>query len=108
MIDSRYFFNDIADKFKFGKHRDMTLCQVIADDSGYLYWCLENIPAFGLTEKVLQQIKELFPALIISNSFAPHIAIPFDTNLDYSQYHEYTTYELPDQPNVSNPFNITI
>lgn len=108
MIDSRYFFNDIADKFKFGKHKYMTLCQVISDDSTYFYWCLENIPSFCITEKVLQQIKDLFPALIIANSFASHIAISVDTNPDYSQYHEYAKYDLPDQPNVSNPFNITL
>lgn len=72
MRSENCYFYDLSDKFKFGKHRGQSLCDVIADDPTYINWCVDTIPDFVFNEALIQQIKELFPQFIISEHFTTY------------------------------------
>ncbi len=72
MRSENCYFYDLSDKFKFGKHRGQSLCDVIADDPTYIHWCVDTIPDFVFNEALIQQIKELFPQFIISEHFTTY------------------------------------
>jgi len=66
----RYYFEDIGSEFQFGKYTGLPLCYVIAEDSSYLYWCVNNIHDFAISPVALKQIRELFPMFIITLNFS--------------------------------------
>ena len=68
-----HYFDDIADKFLFGKHKGDSLWSVISNDESYIYWCINNIPDFAISIETLRQIRELFPMFIVTSEFSSHI-----------------------------------
>lgn len=66
-------FDSLDNVFMFGKHRGQLLCDVVADDPTYLYWCANTIPEFSLDPKVINEIRVLFPNFIISEILGNHI-----------------------------------
>ena len=67
-----YCFEDITDSFGFVKYKGLALCDVLMEDPSYIYWCVNTIPFFTLSEEVLQQIRDLFPKFIITEEFVNH------------------------------------
>lgn len=105
MSDNTYYFEDISSVFRFGrKYKGLPLSAVIAMDPSYLYWCINTISYFCISNTALKQIRELFPTFIVTESFYNHIDIYdgdyyVDEEDDYyedNKWHNYedeTTYE---------------
>lgn len=72
-MNSSCYFSDIGDVFHFGRHRNQLLCDVLADDPTYLTWCVNTINSFGMSEQTLEQIKMLFPAFPVTETFVAHV-----------------------------------
>ena len=47
----------LYDALNFGKHKDESITNIIADDPQYLKWCLENISDFRLDEIAIQELE---------------------------------------------------
>ena len=77
MPNSNYYFKDIFSCFKFGKYEGITLFEVIVQNESYIYWCINHIPDFIISEEGIQQIRNLFPNFIVSVKFENHIGNPF-------------------------------
>lgn len=88
-MKNKYYFEDIADAFCFGVHENDLLCDVIKEDPKYIYWCVNNIEDFFISEMCLQQIREIFPNFIIPQNFEAHIC----KKEDFYNYEE--EYEAP-------------
>lgn len=57
---------NLSDKLGFGKYRNQTLLSVLQRDVKYVYWCLNNVQEFELSNEALifaQSISELFVAI---------------------------------------------
>lgn len=111
MKKANYYFESIGDSFEFGKHQGELLCDVIAEDPSYIYFCINNIPNFRITESVLHDIKKLFPSFIITVAFKSHIGdIDFDysneewdnENYDYASYGRYAGSYAQDEMGYSD------
>lgn len=103
-MNDKYFFEDISSVFQFGRYQGIPLSVVIAMYPSYLCWCINKIPYFCISYTVIKQIRELFPAFIITESFYNHIDIYIDDyyvndDEDYYEgnnrriYEEESTYE---------------
>lgn len=77
MSNSLYYFKDIFSCFKFGRYEGITLFEVIAKNESYLYWCVNHIPDFTISEEGIRQIRDLFPDFIVPIKFENHIGNPF-------------------------------
>lgn len=73
MIRTNYYFEDLGDSFEFGKYKGELLCDIIASAPSYIYYCINNIPDFTISVKVLDEIQQLFPEFIITEQFGKHI-----------------------------------
>ena len=62
-------FDNLDNVFLFGKHQGQLLCDVIADDPTYLYWCVNTISEFSISPEAISEIRNLFPNFIIPESF---------------------------------------
>ena len=102
MDSSNCYFSDIGDTFGFGRHRNQLLCDVIADDPTYLIWCVNNICNFGISERALEQIKQLFPDFPITDVIMQHVRDEYEFQdssdfIDDSDWQEWdeepATYE---------------
>ena len=60
-----YYFRSLTDIFEFGMHKGLSLCDVLALDMDYIYWCQNNIPEFYISVIAEKQIMDLFPDFII-------------------------------------------
>lgn len=100
MANKLYQFDDIFDVFSFGKHYGKNLFEVLLTNPTYLYWCINNIDNFSISTKVLQQIKEMFPSFIITESFGCHIhihdVINTEENDDFTNNYDDEETELYD------------
>ncbi len=94
--DISYYFEDISDVFCFGKHKNKPLWSVIAEDEDYIYWCINNIPSFRLSENTLKQIRDLFPDFIIASNFSCNI-----DNQQPSEDYYYDDYDWYNEENDS-------
>lgn len=72
-MKDKFYFENITSVFCFGKHRGESLWSVIHKDQSYVYWCMNNISEFVVSEETLSQIRELFPDFIIPQNFLPHV-----------------------------------
>lgn len=86
-----YYFNTVFSIFHFGKHKGEPLFNILQEDSSYIYWCVNNIPEFIISEEALGQIRGLLPSFIITENFKSHIGEPFDEN-EYYDEEEYDEY----------------
>jgi hypothetical protein len=68
-----YYFENIASTFRFGKYNGLPLCHVILHNPEYIYWCINTIEEFRISNETLKQIRLLIPSFIIPISFAGHI-----------------------------------
>ncbi len=93
MRTRRCYFYDICSRFHFGKYKKQLLCDVIAGDPQYIYWCINTIPNFAFNETVISQIQELFPNFIIPKCFEEHIGDFEEFNDDYEFDDDYETDE---------------
>ena len=100
MSNKCYFFEDIGSVFSFGKHKGFPLCFIIAKDPSYIYWCVNNINEFRLSQETIRQIRQLFPNFIIPIEFEKHIGMPklaeddyLDNNEDWRIEEEQPTFE---------------
>ena len=48
----------LDDEFTFGKHKGETLEEVIDSAPSYVFWCLENIDTFRITEEAREYLGE--------------------------------------------------
>ena len=93
-MNEKYFIDDVAFVFSFGKHKGETLFTVITQDESYLYWCVNNIKEITFTRDVLEQIEKLFPEFYITEKFYSHL----EENQDWGEDDDYyEDYELRDQ-----------
>ncbi len=102
-----YYFNDISSRFDFGKHEGLPLFYVLMIEPSYVYWCVNNIKRFCVSDACLTQIREMFPKFIIVESFIGHVGDSrdwlydemYDDGPDYCddyydcQYDDDPTYE---------------
>lgn len=72
-----YYFDNVFSTFQFGKHKSKPLFQILREDPSYIYWCVNNIEAFTISEETLEQIRGLFPSFIIPENFESHIGEPY-------------------------------
>ena len=68
-----YYFEDIASTFQFGKYNGLPMCYVIAHNPEYIYWCINTIDEFQISEEALRQIQKLMPCFIIPISFEGYV-----------------------------------
>ena len=97
-MSNSYYFDNIASVFRFGKHRGKSLWNVISEDDSYVYWCINNIPEFMLSNEALKQIREVFPEFIVTSNFSGHIGEPscleeYYEDDNWHEYEEESTYE---------------
>ena len=97
-MSNSYYFDNIASVFRFGKHRGKSLWNVISEDDSYVYWCINNIPEFMLSDEALKQIREIFPEFIVTSNFFGHIGEPlcleeYYEDDNWREYEEESTYE---------------
>lgn len=81
-------FEDLDNVFMFGKHQGQLLCDVIADDPTYLYWCANTISEFSFDPKVINEIRTLFPDFIIPEVFRKHILTADQFAEEYQEEYE--------------------
>lgn len=67
-MEEKYTFRHLSDVFKFGKHRGRTLSDVLDFDSTYILWCQKEIEDFLLTDTVLDEIRSVYPDVILNYS----------------------------------------
>lgn len=70
---SSCYFEDITSPFQYGKHKGESLSDVISTDPSYIYWCINNIPSFCLSDTALRQIREIFPMFVVTEDFSNHL-----------------------------------
>jgi hypothetical protein len=58
---------ELESSLNFGKFKGSTIKEIAELEPSYLNWCAVNIDQFYLSEEVIDQIKELCPAFILSN-----------------------------------------
>ena len=61
---ANYYFHSLTDIFDFGKYEGLCLCDVLAIELSYIYWCQINIPEFYISNSLCKHIKELFPDFV--------------------------------------------
>lgn len=105
-----YFFNSIYDPFLFGKYYYRTLFEILCEDKSYFYWCINNLPNFFISHEALQQIRDIFPKIIIPFSFVGHVTDnPWSYNDDevynpdnnHDEQYDYNESETFDRYNGS-------
>lgn len=82
-MKDKFYFENITSVFCFGKHRGESLWSVIHKDQSYVYWCMNNISEFVVSEETLSQIRELFPDFIIPQNFLSHVFESSEMRDDY-------------------------
>ena len=78
-----YFFETIFSAFQFGKYKGKPLFSILQEDSSYIYWCVNNIPEFTISEETLSQIRGLLPSFIITENFESHIGEIYRESICY-------------------------
>ena len=76
-------------KFNFGKHKSESLIQVVNLDHTYIEWCLIYHRDFFISEDVMNEIKEVNSAFVISNfaEFARQIKARNEYPVDFNSNH---------------------
>lgn len=102
-MSNYYYFDTVFATFQFGKHKGKPLFCILQEDSAYVYWCINNIPEFTISEEALEQIRGLLPSFIITENFKSHIGSHYieENNCDdyetdesyYDRDYEPPTYE---------------
>ena len=72
-MNNMYYFFDMASEFHFGKYRGQSFWSVIIEDKSYIYWCINNIPEFIISKRLLWQIRDLCPDFIVTSNFLNHV-----------------------------------
>lgn len=89
-----YFFEDIASTFQFGKYNGLPLCYVIAQNPEYIYWCVNTIDEFQISEEALRQIKKLMPKFVIPISFEGHVCKRLSFKMDAPNDNDLENWKL--------------
>ena len=48
----------LAERFDFGKYRNKSIREVIAEDPEYIAWCIENVDNFELNNQAYAEFKK--------------------------------------------------
>lgn len=102
-----YYLNDISSRFDFGKHEGLPLFYVLMIDPSYVYWCVNNIECFFISETCLTQIREMFPKFIVVESFMDHVVGDSEDDClsedDDCYYDDYDSYDYISQFDDEGP-----
>lgn len=66
----------------FGKHKNSKISIVIKSDSGYIHWCLKNIPNFKLTNKAKRLLDK---QIVTKKSYQRN----YSSNRSYDSYYNF-------------------
>lgn len=101
-----YYFETVFSTINFGKHKGEPLFNILQEDSSYIYWCINNIPEFTISEETLRQIRGLLPSFIITENFESHIGEPYRESKYYNeQEHDGYYYERDDDQPTYERYN---
>lgn len=96
-MTKQYYFEDLSSTFKFGKYKGEPLFLIIWRYPSYIYWCINNIPAFTISPDTLNQIRQFFPRFIVIHEFIYHVGVvddeeEYDNGRD-NEDEKWQTYE---------------
>jgi hypothetical protein len=90
-------FYNLDTEFTFGKFEGETVKEILNIDHAYLEWCAIHLDHFYMTEKVIEEVREIIPGFSISEEAKQSLKDKFDNwqnVLDQEQVeHDDESYE---------------
>ena len=65
MYNKSTFFT-LEDEFKFGKHQEMSLREVLESYPDYFVWCLKNLNHLWMSSELIEDIRDNYPKYVLT------------------------------------------